>query len=329
VLEGRYNWNRRNDAGYQRAEEAFNQAIQLDPGYAEAYSALSGMIVVREDDRLISGLAPNPAESKRSRAMAQRALELDPAMAEAHGSLGLGLRQQGRLQEAQVEFETALTLNPGDVKMHSWYGTHLLLRGRLDEGMSEWEKTLGLDPLYVISLLSYPRSLVFLGRYEEALKFYDRVAVLLPGYSIPNSAQRARALWGMGRKEEALAEARSVRSHRELKNRLAGDAVAIYVLREAGLADEAAEYAEESLKRYPVDSYLRGFVLTALGRFDEALPFLERTPVTMNQVLFWDAMWDRWRDDPRFGQLMEKLACAEEYKTARATFARMQSEATR
>jgi hypothetical protein len=37
-------------------------------------------------------------------------------------------------------------------------------------------------------------------------------------------------------------------------------------------------------------------------------------------------MWDPWREDPRFEQLMAHLGRAEEYKVARATLARMQQE---
>ena len=37
-------------------------------------------------------------------------------------------------------------------------------------------------------------------------------------------------------------------------------------------------------------------------------------------------MWDPWRDDPRFQQLMVKLGCVAEYKVARETLARMLKE---
>ena len=64
-------------------------------------------------------------------------------------------------------------------------------------------------------------------------------------------------------------------------------------------------------------------MLSALGRFDEALPFLERTPTQPIRYLYWDERWDPWREDPRFLQLMAKLGRAEEYKVARATLARL------
>ena len=105
------------------------------------------------------------------------------------------------------------------------------------------------------------------------------------------------------------------------------DASAIYVLRKLGHEAEAVAHAEHLLPSLPVDSYMRGLVLAALDRWDEAAPFLERTPIGMCEIYFWNPVWDHWRDDPRFGRLLEKLHCTEEYKVARATLARMQVEA--
>ena len=83
------------------------------------------------------------------------------------------------------------------------------------------------------------------------------------------------------------------------------------------------------LPRLPADSYLRGLALASLDRWDEAMPYLERTPPGVNSIYFWNPIWDRWRDDPRFLRLMEKLGCMAEYKVARATLKRMQQEAAK
>ncbi|MDB6114840.1 MAG: TolB amino-terminal protein, partial [Lacunisphaera sp.] len=55
-------------------------------------------------------------------------------------------------------------------------------------------------------------------------------------------------------------------------------------------------------------------------------PYLERTPPIMRYVFYWDPMWDEWRDDPRFQQLLAKLNCAGEYTVARETLVRLQQE---
>ncbi len=77
------------------------------------------------------------------------------------------------------------------------------------------------------------------------------------------------------------------------------------------------------MQALPRDSYVRGFVLTTLGRFEEAQPYLERTPTPLFRTLYYSPLWDSVRHDPRWTQLMVKLNCAEEYKLARTSLARM------
>ena len=117
-----------------------------------------------------------------------------------------------------------------------------------------------------------------------------------------------------------------MRRRLEVFPRWQSDAFAVYVLSQAGMEQEAAEYASQLFKRLPADSFVRGLVLSALGRFDEALAKLERIPPTMRSNLIADSMLDPIRDDPRFHLLIAKLGMTEDYKTARETLARMQRE---
>ena len=100
----------------------------------------------------------------------------------------------------------------------------------------------------------------------------------------------------------------------------------MWVLRRCGLPQEADEYATQLLQTLAEKSYVRGFVLANAGRFAEALPYLERSPVLIRRNFFWGENWDEWRGDPRFLPLMEKLGCANEYTVARQTLSRMLKE---
>ena len=104
------------------------------------------------------------------------------------------------------------------------------------------------------------------------------------------------------------------------------DTAAIWVLNRAGLREEANALAQEALRPLAPNSYQRGFLLGALGQFEEALPFLERTPPVPRRRLYWDAMWDQWRNDPRFTRLVEKLGCTAENERAREDLARFAAE---
>ena len=71
---------------------------------------------------------------------------------------------------------------------------------------------------------------------------------------------------------------------------------------------------------------MRGLTLVALEQFEAAMPFLERTPVAATKVLYWSPLFDPFRDEPRFAELLATLGCAGEYRVARATLGRMISE---
>ncbi|MDQ5981102.1 MAG: TolB amino-terminal protein, partial [Verrucomicrobiota bacterium] len=117
--------------------------------------------------------------------------------------------------------------------------------------------------------------------------------------------------------DEAVAAARGVRQSWPRQPRWQADAHAIWVLRQAGLTTEAAAYADVLFAGLSAQSYQRGFVLAALGRLDEALPYLERTSTLTLDAIGSLVIFDPWRDDPRFKALIEKLHWTEQYAKAR------------
>ncbi len=74
----------------------------------------------------------------------------------------------------------------------------------------------------------------------------------------------------------------------------------------------------------PAESYLRGHILCALGRFDEGLLLLGNSTFIMMTRIPWIPILDPVRDTPGFKELIAKLGMVEEYRLARATLARMQ-----
>lgn len=45
------------------------------------------------------------------------------------------------------------------------------------------------------------------------------------------------------------------------------------------------------------------------------MPFLERTPFGLRALFLWDPVWDAWRADPHFHDLLAKLNYTAEYAT--------------
>jgi hypothetical protein len=101
---------------------------------------------------------------------------------------------------------------------------------------------------------------------------------------------------------------------------------ALFVLHRAGTASEAESVLHQMQASLPPDNVAHGPLLHALGRFDEALPFLEQTAPAFFSRFNYQTIWDDVRDDPRFHRLLAKLGCEAEYRLGRETLARMLGE---
>ena len=190
---------------------------------------------------------------------------------------------------------------------------------------TEAQKAIDLDPLSIIIIDRFAEGLRFARHFTEAIESSRRAAELRTEIFIPNLGERVLPLLALGRQAEAIELARTIRQAVTLRPRWHSDGYAIWALERAGLKQEAADYAAEIIK-FPEENYARGFALLALGRFAEALPSLEHTPPISRRLIFWDTLFDPWRDDPRFQQLLVKLNCAAEYQVARETLTRMLKE---
>src|SRR5271163_453465 len=88
-LKGRYFWNKRTADGLKVALAYFNQAIEEDPRYAQAYSGLADTYALSGDWQYAVMTAKEALP--KARAAAMKAIELDGALGEAHNSLAFCL----------------------------------------------------------------------------------------------------------------------------------------------------------------------------------------------------------------------------------------------
>jgi hypothetical protein len=139
---------------------------------------------------------------------------------------------------------------------------------------------------------------------------------------------RAKILLDLGRKEEAIAVARSVVHHPTVQPRWWMDGMVIHVLRVTGQTQEAEAYAAQLLRTLPPDNMIRGFVLTGIGRPKDAMQQVLATGLESAMIVsfIYDHFWDEVRKDPRLPELLVRLNCAEEYRLGRQALEQIKGE---
>jgi len=119
------------------------RALALDPQSVDAMSLLAHALMRRVDANMTDAAA---ADIARANELVDRALAASPRSGLSHHVKGLVLKQQQRLEEATLEFETSLSVNHNSV----WSLHHLalckLLTGSIEEVIPLYQQAIRLSP---------------------------------------------------------------------------------------------------------------------------------------------------------------------------------------
>src|SRR5580658_8546632 len=203
-LKGRYFWNKRTADGLKAALAYFNQAIEEDPKYAQAYSGLADTYALLGDWQY-AVMAPKEALPK-AKAAAIKALQLDSTLSEAHNSLAVCLDGfDWDFDTAEKEFQRAIELNPGYATAHHWYAWHLSHTGREEEAIAEMRKAEDLDPLSLIINSDLAELLVLAHSYDESIRQSHKTIEMDPNFALAHN-QLGQAYFQKQMYEPAIAE---------------------------------------------------------------------------------------------------------------------------
>ncbi|MBK8809343.1 MAG: protein kinase [Acidobacteria bacterium] len=176
-LKGRFHWNRRTERDFESAVRYFEQAVEIDPNYALAYTGLADTYALMP---LYGNFRPNDYIPLAKRA-ALKAIELDPQLAEPHASLGYITNTYDYDWEgAAREYRIAIRLNPNYATAHQWYAEHLAFKGKNDEALNEISLALELDPFSVVINRMKGNILGFAKRHDEAIAQLKKTIELFP-----------------------------------------------------------------------------------------------------------------------------------------------------
>jgi TolB-like protein/DNA-binding winged helix-turn-helix (wHTH) protein/Flp pilus assembly protein TadD len=203
-LKGRYFWNKRTPDSLKVALAYFNQAIDEDPNYAQAYSGLADTYALLGDWQY--AVMTSKEAFPRAKAAAIKALELDSTLSEAHNSLAFCFDAfDWDLESAGKEFQRSIELNPGYATAHHWYAWHLSLLGRFDEALEEMRKAKNLDPLSLIINADLAELLVIAHFYDESIVQSRATIEMDPNFALAHN-QLAQAYLQKHMNVEAIAE---------------------------------------------------------------------------------------------------------------------------
>ena len=197
----------RTRSAVSKARQLFEKAIELDPQFASAYTALGWCYHLQVEFGWTEFIEQN---SQRAVSLAQKALSLDDFQPSAHELLGSIYIRKGQYDLAIAELQQALDLNPNDALFHSEMGEVLLYSGQTDAAIKFMETGLRFNPrpepgIYMELGLAY----YLKERYDEAVKILQQGLAKKPdfvGHQIVLTAAYAQ----LGKVEDARLSARKV-----------------------------------------------------------------------------------------------------------------------
>ena len=165
-LEGRNVLETRTPSNARHAIVLFEEALKLDPDYAQAYAGLADSWIVLRD---VGNLTLLEA-TQRSHDAISKALQLNNSLPEAQASLGLCILGGGENVGAARQFEKAIELDPEYSEGYLLRANLLRDQGFLTEATRVYSQAQSLDPLNASILENQALLFAYEGRFDEALE---------------------------------------------------------------------------------------------------------------------------------------------------------------
>lgn len=301
-----------------RAAAEFEEAVSLDPGYADAWAGLGTAY-----RRMPIGGDGGTGWLLKSKEAATRALSIVPEHAEAQAALGMvAFWYDWEYARAERLLRRALELQPGVADLHVSLAHLLSNLGRHDEALDGIRRARAMDPAWPVPRSLEGQFLFFARRYEDALAQLDAIVAIEPRFP-SGHIMRTYPLLALGRYDEAVDEcnrATELRRQVDPSERLYAWALALkgYALARSGRRTGAetllAQLQREAEQPEGTDAYVTRYgealILHGLGRDDEALRRLtDAVDRREHRVAFLgvDPKWDGLRDSPAFQDLLARV----------------------
>jgi TolB-like protein len=197
-LKGVYLLKRRRPDGIRRAFEYQQEAIRLEPDWAEPYYGAAMSYIVRT----IYGEMPPGTALPEAENLVSKGLALDENSAVLHSTLGMLRMFQWRWAESENAHRQAISLEPANAFPHQCYPILCSFLGRHDEAVLHASKAVELDPLDLMTNFRLVQANCYAGRHDAAVRA-GRIAIELTPDSPYTYFYLALSLTVLGSNEEA------------------------------------------------------------------------------------------------------------------------------
>jgi adenylate cyclase len=304
-LQARHHWKRRGVEPLRTSLQLFQQALELDPGFARAWAGLAAARLVLPDYLAV------PGDQYRAEAIeaARQALALDPALAEAHAVLAQVQSVEGDWTGAEAGFFFAISLDPSDSTARHWYSLLLARTGRLSEALRQAQHALELDPVSAIINFNVAQQLLALG-YDDRAAAQWRAAIEL-GLG-PQSDQSVEIILALRRGD--LARFRELGAQGLEHSGIDPGVMAAFMAALRSPADAPALAAAMDAAGMPVAAQGNAWLL--LGDAERAVAALAAAADegAIDLVVVWYPEGRAVRLHPRFAEVAERAGLVEYWK---------------
>jgi TolB-like protein len=282
---------------------AYDEAIQIDPGYAKAYVGKANALGHYARSYEPASNARNVIE--QAHGLAEKAVQLAPGLAEAH--LALAESYDGGLLDfahGKTEYERAQALAPGDARVISAYADFIGRMGHADEAIVAAQRAVQLDPVNASSYDELGYVLLFGHRYREAIAAFDHAISLDPNFHWTHG-MRGLAYLGVGEYEAARLSCTT-----PPLSWVGATCVAIAYDKLGRKADAQAEVARLKSESGDAMAYQFATIYAQWGDIPTALDWLDTAYRLKDPGFAWmkvDALMNPLRSEPRFQAIEAKL----------------------
>ncbi len=291
----------------QKGLRYFQQAIEIDPEYALAWTGISD--VYRS---LTLSVEMPPVENlKLSKDASLKAILLDENLSEGHSSLGMThFWGDWDWAEAEKQYIRAIELNPNNSLAHLFYAHLLSNIGRHEEALVRVKRSRELDPVFPFGNALEGQFLLHAGRVDEALARLEKTLEIAPNFWMPHLFLSSAYIEN-GDFEKAIASARKASELSPAQTMSV--ATECFALARSGKTAEAEAGLNRLLARSRerfVPRYHLALVYHGLGDRDSAFEWLEKGFEARDPKLTFlkvDPRWNDLRSDPRFISLIGRM----------------------